>query len=97
MNSQVDLFTFNVKQISPIISIAFYMVIIRVGIAQNDNNSRFEVHTTPQRIGNHATSLVCDSPYPTNRVLHIVKMTETNSALSYSSDGLKPELNSEIP
>jgi len=45
--------------ISPVISIAFYMVIIRVGIAQNWNDTRFEVHATfslsGRGIGNRAT------------------------------------------
>jgi hypothetical protein len=84
-------------QITPIISIAFYMVMIRVGIAQNSHNSRDEFRETLGgcSAGNH-TAPSSDSPYPMNRMeVHIVKMTETDNTSLYPCDGSKLKFSSE--
>jgi hypothetical protein len=93
----ITLLTFWIKQITPIISIAFYMIMIRVGIAQNSNDSRLEIHSTlgGRSVGNHAGS-TSDSPYPMNRMqVHTTKMTETNDISEYPWGGSKPKFSSE--
>jgi hypothetical protein len=86
------------NMISPIISIAFFMVIIRVGIAQNRNNTRFEDQSTlgGGDMGNHRTSSN-DSAYPMNGIkVHISKMTETSSPSLDSCNAFKPKLGSDV-
>ena len=82
----------------PIISISYYMVMIRVGIAQNSNNSRLEFTTPGGRSAchhNHA-ALTSDSPYPMNHMqIHIAKITETNDKSLYPCDGSKQTSSSE--
>jgi hypothetical protein len=73
------------------------MVIIRVGIAQNRNNTRFEDQSTlgGGDMGNHRT-LSNDSVYPMNSVkVHISKMTETSNP-SLDPCDFKPKLGSDV-
>jgi hypothetical protein len=70
---------------------------IRVGIAQNSNNSRADFHSTLGgcSAGNHAAPS-SDSPYPMNRMeVHIAKMTETDNPSLYPCDGSKPKFSGE--
>jgi hypothetical protein len=93
----ITLLTFLITQITPIISIAFYMVMIRVGIAQNSHNSRSEFRATlgGGSAGNH-TAPSSDAPYPMNHVqVHITKMTEADNTSEYPCDGSKLKFSSE--
>jgi hypothetical protein len=74
------------------------MVIIRVGIAQNRNNTRFEDHSTlgGGDMGSNRTSSN-DSAYPMNGIkVHISKMTETSSPSLDSCNTFKPKFGSDI-
>jgi len=73
--------------VMPIISIAFYMVIIRVGIAKTSNNSTHALSTLGgQSIGNGVMS-ANDPQYSRNRMqVHITKLTETANESPYPYD-----------
>ncbi|EGN94584.1 hypothetical protein SERLA73DRAFT_188561 [Serpula lacrymans var. lacrymans S7.3] len=61
--------------IMPIISIAFYMVIIRVGISKRHGG----LHSTTGRSASHSQMLQDQQQYSMKRVqVHITKLTETN-------------------
>ncbi|KIM81615.1 hypothetical protein PILCRDRAFT_821390 [Piloderma croceum F 1598] len=87
------------NMISPIISIAFFMVIIRVEISQNRNNTRFEDQSTlgGGNMGNHRRTSSNDSVYPMNGIkVHISKITETSNRSLDSWDAFKPKLASDV-
>jgi len=80
--------------VMPIISIAFYMVIIRVGLAKRDISG---VHSTSistisgGHTGSGMVSHSAGSNYSMNRMqVHITKLTETNNPNMYPYDGRKP-------
>jgi hypothetical protein len=70
----------------PIISIAFYMVIIRVGIAKTGNNTQGISTLGGKSIGNSVIP-TNDPQYPMDRMqVHVTKLTETNNGSSYLYD-----------
>lgn len=72
--------------IMPIISIAFYMVIIRVGIAKTGNNTQGISTLGGKSIGNSVIP-TNDPQYPMDRMrVHVTKLTETNNGSSYLYD-----------
>lgn len=78
----------------PIISIAFYMVIIRVSLARHDiSGSHAQSITTVNgrgTVGNGMVSHDVDNNYPMNSMqVHITKLTETNNPNIYPYDGRK--------
>lgn len=74
----------------PIISIAFYMVIIRVGLANRDISGSYTTSISTLNGGSGMASHGVGSNYSMNRMqVHITKLTETNNPNMDPYDGRK--------
>lgn len=75
----------------PIISIAFYMVIIRVGLAKRDiPGYQSQSSVTGRSVNGSAMISTPDQQYSMNRMqVHITKLTETNDPANYPYDNHK--------